>query len=161
MVGTAKLPTETEINEAFAIWHNNGRIDAITGKELGRDRKTIYRWAKKYDWVERSEKIWRNIARAVDRKIETEGMSNIKLAGKCLTKEVNAYLDEDKKATGSVKDIVALMKYIDEAGKPNEIAEALRAAVKQDDIPFDPTLAAEVLDLLTEALTEQKERLDE
>ncbi len=161
MVGEAKLPTETELNEAFELWHHNGQNDKKTGVEIGRSRKTIWRWAKKYDWVKRSDKITRNISRGVDRKIESEGLSNVKLAGKCLKKEADAYLRKDHDATGDLRAITTLMKYIDEAGKPNEIAEALRAAAKQDELPFDPDLAAECLDLLTEALTEQKERLDE
>lgn len=160
MVGSAKLPTETEIAEAFSIWHNNGQNAQDTAKELGRDRKTIYRWIDKYDWFERSNKIRKNIARAMDRKIETEEMSYLKRVGECATKEIDAYLAEAKKATGSPKNIVTLLKYLDDAGKPNEIAEALKAAAKKDDQPFDADLAAEVLDLLAEALAEQKERLD-
>jgi len=161
MVGSAKIPTEAEIAEAFTIWHNNGQNAAAVADDLGRDRKTVWRWIKKYDWVERSKKIKRNIARAADRKIETEEMGTLKQVAKCLTEEFKAYFHKDHQAKGSPKDIILFAKYLDDAGKPNELAEALKAVANRDVVPFDSDLAEEVLCLLTEALAEQKERLDE
>lgn len=153
--------SEAEPEQWFRYWYESDRNYEGTSRHFKRAKTTIYRYSKKNNWDKRADAIRANIVKANDRKIEREQVTNVNIAQDCLTKEVEAYLDPKRAKKGNLRDIVALFKYIDEAGKPNEIAEALRAAAKQDELPFDPDLAAECLDLLTEALTEQKERLDE
>ncbi len=152
---SAQIPaSEPHLNEVFDWWYKHDRNFSKTADNYGHNRKTIWKWAVKHDWIARADQIATNVAKGIDRRITKEILSNIKLAEACLKKECAAYLHAGHKATGNLQHIVALFKYIDEVNQPNEIADAIRDAARLDDVPYDPDLATEVRDLLDDVIKE-------
>lgn len=148
--------THEEKQKAYDFWCRNDRSFVQTAKQFDRDRKTLTKWAESGRWEERADKIDQDIADAIDRKIVKEAITNVKLAQSCLNKEVAAYLDPKKKTLGRLRDIVLLFNYIDKANGPNEIADAIRDAAKQEDIEYNPALAREVVMILRKGLQEER-----
>lgn len=148
--------THEEKQKAYDFWCRNDRSFVQTAKQFDRDRKTLTKWAESGRWEERADKIDDDIAKGIDRKIVKEAITNIKLAQSCLNKEVAAYLEKNKKAHGRLRDIVLLFGYIDKANGPNEIADAIRDAAKQEDIEYDPALADEIILILRKARQEER-----
>ena len=141
-------------NEVFEYWYNHKRNWTATAEHCGVTRVTLSRWAKKYDWEKRADKIVGKIADGIDRKIVGEALSNVEVAKRCLSKEVQIYL-ANKKKTADLRAIVVLMKYIDEALGHDVLADAIREA-NAAAIPYDPALALEVANVLKKAAEEAK-----
>jgi hypothetical protein len=139
--------TNEEINRLFQYWYENNRNFSKTAEFSGRDRKSLWRYAIKYDWASRADRITANVAKGVDRQIAKRVVSNVEMAESCLKREVTAYLENKNAARGNIRDIVALMKYIDEAGEQGRIADAILAARKEA-LPYDPDLCDEIIGLL-------------
>lgn len=116
----------------FTYWFGNDRSHGKTARHFKVDPSTIYRMRKKHDWEARADKIEKTIQVGVDKMIACEGISNIQQAKACLKKEVAAYLDKNHKATGNIISILALMKYIDDAG----------VGAGERDLPTSVTLSA-------------------
>lgn len=155
-MGTVDRATHEEKLKAFDFFYHHDRSLAQTAKYINRDRKTVTRWSEDGCWAARANKIDADIATGADREIVKETLSNVKLAQRCLNKEVEAYLLEGNKAHGRLRDIVLLFNYIDKANGPNEIAEAIREAAKQDDVEYDPALADEIILILRKARQEER-----
>ena len=156
--GRAAEHTEERLNEIFVWWYHHEQNYSETATQFDCHRQTIARWSEKYGWHARADKIKSDIAKQIDRKITKESVSHVTLIEMCLTEEVSAYIAQKVKP-GNLRDIVAMCKYIDDVNSPNELAEAIRAAAKLDDLPYDPVLAKEARDLLNEAIEETEERL--
>lgn len=105
--------SEADINLWFEAWIANKKNLLATARQCGVDRKTIARYVKEFDWESRSKNILARIRDGVDRKIEKQEISNVKLARQCLSKEAEAYMKRPD-IKGNINTIVMLMRYIDE-----------------------------------------------
>ncbi len=137
--------SESELDAMFEFWFQNDRNVTKTAKKYGRDRASIYRWAKRFGWEARAEKIRNKVRRDTDKRLQRKEISNVKTAQKCLRKEVAAYLHDNHEATGDLKAIVQLLKYIDDNGGLELLDQISIAA-----IPMTTELAKEAMAVLKE-----------
>lgn len=162
--------TEEEIQDVFQWWYDHDCHTALTARECGVARSTVFRFRKKYNWDERAKKIKKSIQQGYDRKRINKEISNVKMAKAVLKKEVAAYLDRKHKPTGNLNAIVSIMRYIDEVqgaiptegtngdnivniiqNDPNEVERMLRNALAGIEVsgenprgPFTPLSSGDI-----------------
>ena len=156
MSGAQEPISNARLDEIFDYWFKCDLNYSKTAKWAGHDRKSVWRWGQKHGWVARAKKIRDDVIKGLDRAITKDVLTNVKQASRMIKKELDVYFDENRVAEGKVKEILDLFKYVDEANGPNEIADAIKAASKQDDIPYNPDLADELIMILLKARQEEK-----
>lgn len=134
-----KTIPDAELDAMFEYWYQHDRSITLTAKKFNKERKSLWRWAEKFKWHERADKIRAKVQNGLDRKIEKNEITNVKLAKACLKKEVAAYLKPTRRTKGELPDILRFMRYIDEVEGNMPIEGGGIAS-----IPMTPELAREV-----------------
>jgi hypothetical protein len=111
-VGGHRKITEDKREEMFDFWKVNNRANMKTSRQFKVNAKTLSLMITSDGWHERADKIDANIKARIDRQIESRELKNIQVAKDCLKREVEAYMASHP--TGSLQNIMILMRYIDE-----------------------------------------------
>lgn len=97
----------------FKFWMEHERNGELTCRKFGITRERIRRLVRVDDWAKRADVIDGKISRSVDKAIEQEQISTVKILIKCLTKEADAFLSEDRKCEGDGRLVIAFCEIID------------------------------------------------
>lgn len=100
----------------FDCYMDNDCSQTEVSRQFGISCTTVHKISKREHWDERAARIKGQIQKKVDAAIAQRESQHIKIAKNILAQEVKSYIAQMTagRAVGSVSNILAIMKYIDE-----------------------------------------------
>jgi transposase len=110
---------EREANEMFRYWCKVRDTEGYSGvaKKFGRSRSTVYRLAKRKQWIERHDEIREKVQKDQDNKVYREEVTNLKLVRtirNASAKRILSKLQADPDYVPSLQTLVNLIRLEEE-----------------------------------------------
>ena len=106
--------TQAEADKMFDVYYALGRNLTATAREFDKDRSSIRRYCKRYDWINKADKIKASQEKAMEKQAGEQVESDIKMITDVQLKvvsKIKGYLDDSKsKFSISISDLATLTR---------------------------------------------------